>query len=245
MLEQNQIDQVSGSDAYGSDGKKLGKVGEVYLDDQTGKPTWMTVNTGTFGTNESFIPLGDASLSGGRLKVPYDTDKVKGAPNVSADGHLSPQEEQALYSYYGMGYDASSTNDTSGQVTDDAMTRSEEQVRVGTQSEQVGTARLRKYVVSEQVSTTVPVRKEKAVIQTEPITDANIDEATAGAEIGESEHEVQLMEETPVVEKTTKPVERVRLGTEVVTENQTVTEDVRKEQVEVEGDVNRDDLHRS
>ncbi|MDX6319973.1 MAG: hypothetical protein QOD35_3373, partial [Nocardioidaceae bacterium] len=46
MLDQGQIDQVAGSDAYGSDGSKIGSVGQVYLDDQTGQPAWVTVNTG-------------------------------------------------------------------------------------------------------------------------------------------------------------------------------------------------------
>jgi sporulation protein YlmC with PRC-barrel domain len=102
MLSQDQIDQVQGSDVYGADGDKIGSASEVYLDDQTGQPAWVTVNTGLFGTSESFIPLTDASFSGDRLTVPYDKDKVKGAPNVSEDGHITPEEEQALYEYYGM-----------------------------------------------------------------------------------------------------------------------------------------------
>ena len=251
MLEQNQIDQVSGADAYGVDGKKIGKVGEVYLDDQTGRPEWITVNTGIFGTSESFVPVSEATFSGDRLTVPYDNDKIKGAPNVSADGHLSPDEERELYAYYGVGYGSvdvqptSGGNDTSRQSTDGAVTRSEEQLRVGTRTEEVGRARLRKYVETEKVTQTVPVRKEKAVLEREPITEANSDKATAGAEIQENEHEIQLYEEEPVVQKTTTPVERVRLGTEVVTENETVTDEVRKERIEVDGDVNSTDASRS
>ena len=119
MLDQGQIDQVAGSDAYGSDGSKIGSVGQVYLDDQTGQPAWVTVNTGLFGTNESFIPLSEASFSGDRLTVPYDKNKVKGAPNVAADGHLSPDEERELYAYYGVGYtdtdyDTTTTTGTAG-----------------------------------------------------------------------------------------------------------------------------------
>ncbi len=251
MLEQNQIDQVSGADAYGVDGKKIGKVGEIYLDDQTGRPEWITVNTGLFGTSESFVPVSEATFSGDRLTVPYDNDKIKGAPNVSADGHLSPDEERELYAYYGVGYGSvdvqptSVGNDTSMQSADGAVTRSEEQLRVGTRTEEVGRARLRKYVVTEKVTQTVPVSKEKAVLEREPITEANIDKATAGAEIQENEHEIKLFEEQPVVQKTTKPVERVRLGTEVVTENETVSEEVRKERVATEGDVSSDAAYRS
>ena len=245
MLGQDQIDQVQGSDAYGSDGSKIGRVGQIYLDDQSGQPAWATVNTGLFGTSESFVPLAEASFSGDRLTVPFDKDKVKGAPNVSEDGHLSPEEEQRLYEYYGMGYSSGYEDtttrttgyDTSGPTTDDAMTRSEEQLRVGTTSQEAGRARLRKYVVSENVTETVPVTKERAVVEREPITDANIDNAMGGPAISEEEHEVTLREERPVVEKTVQPVERVRLDTEAVTTQENVTEEVRSERIEAEGDV--------
>jgi uncharacterized protein (TIGR02271 family) len=256
MLDQGQIDQVAGSDAYGSDGSKIGSVGQVYLDDQTGQPAWVTVNTGLFGTNESFIPLSEASFSGDRLTVPYDKNKVKGAPNVAADGHLSPDEERELYAYYGVGYsDYNDTttgtgydtnrgdydtrtegHDTSGPTTDDAMTLSEERVNVGTERREAGRARLRKYVVTENVTQTVPVTREEVVVEREPITDANRDAATSGPDISEEEHEVVLHEETPVVDKTVEPVERVRLGTQQTTEQQTVTEQVRKERVDTDAD---------
>ena len=273
MLDQGQIDQVAGSDAYGSDGSKIGSVGQVYLDDQTGQPAWVTVNTGLFGTNESFIPLSEASFSGDRLTVPYDKNKVKGAPNVAADGHLSPDEERELYAYYGVGYTDGDTDydttttgydttttgtgtgydtdtsrgdgdihteghDTSGPTTDDAMTLSEERVNVGTQRREAGRARLRKYVVTENVTQTVPVTREEVVVEREPITDANRGNATSGPDISEEEHEVVLHEEAPVVEKTVEPVERVRLGTQETTEQQTVTEEVRKERVDTDADIN-------
>lgn len=253
MLGQDQIDQVQGSDAYGSDGSKIGRVGQIYLDDQSGQPAWATVNTGLFGTSESFVPLTEASFSGDRLTVPYDKDRVKDAPNVSEDGHLSPEEEQTLYEYYGMGYtsgyETTTTtettgvvgNDTSGPETDAAMTRSEEQLRVGTMSEEAGRARLRKYVVSENVSETVPLTKERAVLQREPITDANVGDAMDGPAISEEEHEVTLTEERAVVDKTVTPVERVRLDKEAVTTQETVTDEVRSERIEVDGDIVDDD----
>jgi len=266
MLGQDQINQVIGSDAYSVDGDKIGRVGQVYLDDQTQQPQWLTVNTGFFGNNESFVPLQEATVSEGRVTVPFSKDKVKDAPNVAEDGHITPDEERKLYEYYGLdygggadydttttGYDTDTTattgtttgdvapagHDTSGPNTDDAMTRSEERVNVGTRSEEVGRARLRKYVTTENVTQTVPVRKEKAVLETEPITDANADQALDGPAISEEEHEVTLTEERPVVEKETVPVERVRVGKETVTEEQTVNEEVRKEQIEAEGDLDR------
>jgi len=255
MLDQGQIDQIIGGTAYASDGDKIGSVGQVYLDDSTGEPAWATVNTGFFGTSESFVPLANATVQGDDLHVPYDKDTVKAAPNVDADGHLDPSDEQTLYNHYsidygqyatdsdfvgtGNGYNTSEGYDTSGPTTDDAMTVSEEQVSVGTRTQEAGRARLRKYVVTENVTQTVPVRKEKAVLEREPITDANVGAATSGPDISEEEHEVVLNEEQVVVQKEAVPVERVRLGTEEVVEEATVTEQVRKEQVEAEGDINR------
>ncbi len=245
MLGQDQIDQVQGSTAYGSNGEKIGSVGQIYLDDQSGQPAWVTVNTGLFGTSESFVPLSEASYSGDRLTLPYDKDKIKGAPNVAEDGHISPEEEQTLYEYYGMsysgGYTETETTTTRtadmADTTDDSVTLSEEQLRVGKATQQAGQARLRKYVVSENVTETVPLTKERAVLQREPITDGD---TVTDAAFAEDSVEVNLTEERAVVEKTATPVERVRLGKEAVTTEETVTEEVRSERVEVDGDIDGD-----
>jgi uncharacterized protein (TIGR02271 family) len=125
--------------------------------------------------------------------------------------------------------------DTSGLTTDDAMTRSEERLRVGTERVEAGRARLRKYVTTESETRTVPVSHEQVRLEREPITDANLPPAMDGPAISEEEHEVVLTAERPVVAKEAVPVERVRLDTETVTEQATVTEEVRKEQIEMDG----------
>ena len=116
------------------------------------------------------------------------------------------------------------------------MTRSEEELHVGTERREAGRARLRKYVETENVQETVPVRHEQVRVEREPITDANRDAALSGAEISEEEHEVTLYEEEPVVEKRTVPKERVRLDKDVSTDEETVSEEVRRERIEAEGD---------
>jgi uncharacterized protein (TIGR02271 family) len=251
MLDQTSITQVIGREVIGSDGSPIGKVGQVYLDDSTGEPSFITVKTGLFGTRESFVPVRDADLDD-ELRVPYTKEQVKNAPSVESDEHITIDEEERVYAHYGLaddagwngggreqtsGRDMATGYDTSGPTTDEAMTRSEERLRVGTTSEQAGRARLRKYVVTEQETVTVPVRKERAVLETEPITEGNVNSAMSGPAISEEEHEVVLHEERPVVEKTATPVERVRLGTEEIVEERTVTEDVRKEQIEADGDI--------
>jgi uncharacterized protein (TIGR02271 family) len=130
--------------------------------------------------------------------------------------------------------DSAVGRDTSGPTTDQAMTRSEEELRVGTAQREQGRVRLRKYVTTEQVTKTVPVQREEVRVEREPITDANLDAAASGPAISQEEHEVTLHEETPVVEKRVVPRERVRLDKETVTEERQVGEEVRKEQLEVD-----------
>jgi uncharacterized protein (TIGR02271 family) len=258
MLSTDQAQQLlsNGGNVIDNDGDKIGSIGQIFLDDQTGRPEWVTVKTGLFGGGESFVPLRDGEVAGNDIRVPYDKDKVKDAPRISdSDGHLSEDEEATLYRYYGTGdadYDTSygytdtetrtdtdtaytgAGHDTSGPNTDSAMTRSEEQLRVGTEKVQTGRARLRKYVVTENVTTTVPVSREEVRLEREPITDANRDEALRGGDITEEEHEVVLSEERPVVQKETVPVERVRVDKDTVTEQHEVDETVRKEQIELD-----------
>jgi len=126
--------------------------------------------------------------------------------------------------------------DTSGPTTDDAMTRSEEELSVGKTQRERGRARLRKYVVTEEETVNVPVQREEVRVEREPITDANAGRALDGPDISEEEHEVVLREEEPVVEKRAVPKERVRMKKDTVTEDQTVSEELRKERIDSEGD---------
>jgi uncharacterized protein (TIGR02271 family) len=255
MIDTSQVQALlsSGGEVVGQDGTKIGKVGQVYLDDQTGRPEWVTVKAGMFGGHESFVPLAQASVQGQQLRVAYDKDKVKDAPRVAdSEGHISEQEEAELYRHYGLDYSQKAsdsglpdgpdrparTSERSQQrnqpQADNAMTRSEEQLKVGTERRETGRARLRKYVVTENVTQTVPVKREQARVEREPITDANRAQAMDGPDITENEYEVTLHEERPTVDKEVVPVERVRLDVETVTGEQQVSEQVRKEQIEID-----------
>jgi uncharacterized protein (TIGR02271 family) len=254
MIGTDTISRVIGQDVYDESGEKIGSAAEVYLDDETGEPEWVTVRTGLFGTKESFVPIRNADLTDDGVRVPVSKTQVKDAPKIDTDGHLSPEEEQELYRYYGMGagtqtagYETTRTetrgtvgHDTSGPTTDDAMTLSEERLDVGTRSEEVGRARLRKYVVTENVTESVPVTREEVRLEREPITDANIGNALDGPAISEEEHEVTLHAERAVVDKEAVPVERVRLDKTTVTDQEQVSENLRKEEIEVDGDTTRD-----
>ena len=275
-FDTSEVTRWRGRTMIDGDGDKIGKIDEIYLDEETGRPEWALVNTGLLGMKSNFVPLTGASPEGEEVRVQYTKDQVKEAPGVDPDGQLSQQEEAALYRHYGLEYSerrsgsglpeggagdtgtagaagagtsaegAAGTSPTSegtagggrfSREGDEAMTRSEEELRVGTAEQEAGRARLRKYVETDQVEETVPVRRETARVEREPITDANVDDATSGPEITESEHEVTLHEEEPVVEKRTVPKERVRLEKDVETDEEQISETVRKERVEQEGDV--------
>jgi len=273
MISTNDVSALMGSTVNDTSGEKVGKVGQVYLDDQSGQPQWVTVSTGLFGTKESFVPVTQASFADGVLTAPVTKDLVKDAPQIDQDGHITPEQEAELYRHYGLSRDDAGTqqttpvdrevpvaaaagqyadsdrtdqagygsagHDTSGPDTDSAMTRSEERLDVGTERVETGRARLRKYVTTRTENVEVPVSREEVRVVREPITDANVDDAMAGGDLTEEEHEVTLTEERPVVTKQAVPVERVRMDTETVSDTQSMTEEVRAEQIDVDDDSSR------
>jgi uncharacterized protein (TIGR02271 family) len=251
MTEVTQAYDWRGREIVDVDGDKVGTVEELFRDEDTDQPEWAAVRTGLFGTKLSFVPIEGAEPVGEDVRVPFSKSQIKDAPKIDdTDGELSQDEESQLYEHYGMNYGERRSDsglpegetvghDTSGPTTDDAMTRSEEELRVGKMERERGRARLRKYVVTEQVETTVPVSREEVRLEREPVTDANVGDALDGPAISEEEHEVVLHEEQPVVEKRVVPKERVRMEKESVTEDAQVSEEVRKEQIEADGDVKR------
>ncbi len=242
-LTETDVMSWRGQTLVDDNGEKIGTIEEIYLDAETDVPEWALVTTGMFGTKQSFVPIQDAtSADDGDVRVAFDKQTVKSAPTVDPDGRLSDLEEAELYRHYGREYSQPSGteqpsgdgHDLSGPNTDHAMTRSEEQLHVGTTQREAGRARLKKYVVEEQVTQTVPVRHEEVRVEREPITDANAGAALDGPAISEEEHEVVLHAEEPVVEKRAVPQERVRLEKDQHTEQREVSDSVRKERVEVD-----------
>jgi uncharacterized protein (TIGR02271 family) len=249
---------MTGAPVTGADGEKLGKVEAIYFDNETDQPEWVAVKSGLFGSHVSLVPLAQGTWNGDTLTVPFGKDALKAAPHHDPDSSISPTDEEELYRHYGMAGTGTSAvdsdvttsghgrrdlvdepgtvgHDTSGPTTDDAMTRSEEQLRVGTQTREAGRARLRKHVVTEQQQVTVPVSREEVTLEREPITDANRGDAYDGPAISEEEHEVTLHAERPVVDTEAVAVERVKLGKETVTDHETVGGEVRKEEIEFDG----------
>ncbi len=118
---------LSGGNVVTTSGDKIGSIGQIYLDDQTGEPSFVAANTGLLG--QSLIPLRDATIRDGDVVVGYDKDMVTNAPPLEDDeGNLSRGQEEKLYDYYGISYDATKRSaawtpaEDLATTTDDATT---------------------------------------------------------------------------------------------------------------------------
>lgn len=284
-MDRNMLDQLQNATVFATDGDKIGSVGQVYLDDVTNEPTFVTVKTGLFGARETFVPLQQAQTTADGITVPFEKSFVKDAPNVDADGSLTPEEEQRIYDYYSMeysaaGHDRDARRDgvrtdagaagvagTAGvagvadrrdetvvdgdrrdvvdadrrdvvdadrrDVTDaDSVVVKDEQLNVGTERHAAGRVRLRKQAYTTTETVEVPVTREEVVVEREPVDPNSAESRTAG---GDDDVEVTLYEETPVVNKTVD-AEKVSLGKRQVQDTETVTEEVRHEDVKIDGD---------
>ncbi|MCK6096341.1 PRC and DUF2382 domain-containing protein [Micrococcus sp. EYE_162] len=278
-MDRNMLDQLQNASVYATDGDKIGSVGQVYLDDVTNEPTFVTVKTGLFGANETFIPLQQAQTTADGITVPYEKAFVKDAPNVDADGSLTPQEEQRIYEYYSMEYTATEGHvedrrdvdttagvvgdrdvvdtdrdvvdtdrdvvDTDRDVVDtdrrevndaDGVVVRDEHLNVGTERKASGRVRLRKQSYTTTETVEVPVTREEVVVERESV-DPNSAEARRADADGEVS--VTTYEETPVVEKTVE-AEKVSLGKRQIQETETVSEELRHEDVKIDGDTTTD-----
>ena len=238
-LTVDRLESMRGIPVLSSDGEKIGGVEEIFVDEQTGKPEWIGLGTGFFGTKRVLVPVEGADIRENAITVPYAKSQVKETPDIDAD-QIDQTTEQRLYAHYGLGY-SEQRSDTGlpegsagmpqASVDEAQVVRSEEELRVGKREVEAGRLRLHKWVETEPVEMDVELRRETVRVEREPI-----DQPVSGAEIGEQEVEIALHAEEAVVQKETVAKERISLDTEVETEHQTVTDEVRKERVEIEGD---------
>ncbi|MEU4480218.1 YsnF/AvaK domain-containing protein [Micromonospora sp. NPDC023966] len=230
-LTEQQVRSMYGQDVQDRSGAKIGSVGQVWAD-PSGEATWVSVKTGVMGHHESMAPLQAARMQqDGRLQVQYDKATVRSAPSVETGTNqpLSTEQLAELYRHYQIREQAAPPQKKPGAPE---VTRSEERLRVGTESEPAGAARLSKRVVTENVQTTVPVEHDEVTVVHEPILDADRGNVRAG--IGEEQREMELRAEHPVVGKDQVPVERVRLNKDEVVEEQPVNAQVRRELVDAD-----------
>jgi len=144
------------------DGEKVGTFGDLYLEGDDDRPAYAGVRTGMFRSHESIVPLDGAhETDDGDVCVPYALEAIKAAPNVDPDVALTDDEQDRLHEHYG---EPTQMRRESAEVI-----RSEEEVDVRVEpSRPKERVRLRKYVVTEQVEKTVPVRREEIRVAHDP-----------------------------------------------------------------------------
>ena len=231
-----QLMQAHGQPVYSSDGEKIGKIEEVYVDDDTGRPEWLGLGTGLLGTKRVLVPVQGLAPQQDGFSVPYAKDQVQETPDID-DDHVSQETESRLYAHYGLEYGESRSetglpegrSQGRSSVDESDVVRSEEELSVGKRDVETGRARLRKWVETEPVEMDVELRRETARVTREPI-----DEPVSGAEIGDQEIDVPLHGEEAVVGKQTVAKERISVDKDVETERKKVSDEVRKERVDIE-----------
>lgn len=224
MTFQNNIDELQKSTVIDRNGDKIGSVGQVYVHNSTNNPSWVTVNTGLFGTKETFIPLNDAKLKGEEIHVPYEKDFVKDAPNIDEDSELSPEQENELYRYYGVQDDKAEAG-----VAGDADRAGEAGVAgtAGVAGAAGAADGQREGVVAEDAHATAG---HEGVAGQEGVAAAD---AHAAGDVN-ADQKVTLHEERVNIGKEKVETGRVRLRKHVVTDTKTVEVPVEREELVVE-----------
>ncbi|ALU40250.1 hypothetical protein AS188_11360 [Kocuria flava] len=234
------VNALLSATAYGSDGDKIGKVEQVFLDDNTEEVTFVTVNTGLFGTKESFVPVDGAQQDGDRLVLPYTKDVVKDAPGVDADQHLSPAEEEELYRYYKMNYDG-----TAARTDRDRTAAGTAAAGTAGTAGYAGTERDDRYATDTDrnavpaTGTTAGTAGTAGYAETERTEELDRDRTAGTADLdrdrtGVDDGSVVRHEEQLHVGKERRETGRARLRKYVVTDHETVDVPVEREEVRVE-----------
>jgi uncharacterized protein (TIGR02271 family) len=280
-------DQYAGYTVVDESGSKIGKVDDLFLDEND-QPEYIGVKMGFLGTSSTLIPADITTINNeqGSIEVSQPKDTVKNGPAFDDDREITPEYENEVRSYYGLGPIESSgsygdyeeTNGHSGAGTTDSTTagtvgsgmsmgdtdtgefrehdrnqeglsqpgsdlededelrvqRSEEELRAGTREREAGAMKVRKRVRTDREQIEVPTKHEEVTVERVPVEG----EATE-AQIGEDEVTVPVTEEEVVVDKRAVAKEEIRLRKDVVEDTETVEEDVRREEVEVEDDTER------
>lgn len=228
----------TGAPVRNQQGEVLGHVDGVYFHEVTGKATWAAV---TDGAGVAVVPLDQVETDGQALCLPYRVDQLSSAPQVPPGRHLDPHIERALCAHYGLAPAAADTlarapHDDAGERDPGEMVRSEEQLRTGVERRVYGRVRLVTYIVTEDVTFTVPVSRQEVRLEQIPLDETgHADSGAPAGELVEDVHEVVLHREQVVFTTTTVPVERVRLIRRIVKDSQPVTAELRAEQIDVEG----------
>ncbi|ACP32558.1 PRC and DUF2382 domain-containing protein [Corynebacterium aurimucosum] len=94
------IKDLFNATAYDKAGEKLGSVKEVFVDEQSGQPTFVEVNHGLFGMSSSLVPLRGHDFTGDELKLAFSKDRIENAPDFDSDKPLTPEAQADIFKHY-------------------------------------------------------------------------------------------------------------------------------------------------
>ena len=248
MTELGHYFRWHGNEVLDREGELIGTLERLFFDRESDEPKWALVNAGILGGSPMLVPLRDATVEGDALRVAFDRTLVWDVPDLTSGRKPTPEQERELYGYYrlgpGDGAEPGAPAEQGLDVVDEwdegdvTVIRSEEELEVAVRSRRRERIRVVKRVVTENVTRTVPVRREKLRLIREPIGDEEpaSDQPLPEEDVLWEDSEpfvVTLAEEELVIEKRVVPRERVRVFKETVTEEHEVSEDVRREEVDV------------
>jgi uncharacterized protein (TIGR02271 family) len=242
MEDEQTLSNWLGHTALDRDGEPLGRVEELYLDDETDAPKWALLSSPERPDDPPFVPLAGVAEAGSTLRLAVDRRAAIASPRLRAeDGVLTPEQEQALATHYAA--PAAPEAETEAEADDGPITmiRSEEELVVTKRTVPRERVRFVKRIVTETVTRTVELRREELHVEHLPVDEDAAagpasDAAIAGTPFAEEPMEIVLMEEEVVVTTRVVPRERVRLVRETVQGEETLTAALRSERVGLERD---------
>lgn len=270
MAETNRIEDLANATAYDVDGEKIGGVKDVYVNDTTGQPDFVSVSHGLFGGGDSIVPLRGHTLRDGELHLAFPKDRIENAPELDENGHLTTEDQDAFYRHYGLeGTQDVTTYETdnrtaqagvagagaaagaghaAGEREVDADRRdvanNDEIIRseehLNVSKDRVETGQVRLRKYVVNETETVEVPVEREEVRVVREPITDADRANYDGNIGEQEASVTLHEDRVHVSKESVPVEKVSLEKDTVQDTERVSEDVRKERFETDGAVEGD-----
>ena len=205
--------------AYDKAGEKLGSVKEVFVDEQTGQPTFVEVNHGLFGMNSSLVPLRGHDFNGDELKLAFSKDRIEGAPDFDSDKPLTPEAQADIFKHYNL------------ENVQDVTTYRDERAGTTTGAGAAGAG------VAGAGVAGAGAHANDETVTTERTATTNRDAATdttAGHNLTDNDNELIRSEERLDVNKERVATGEARLRKYVVTDTETVEVPVEREEVRVE-----------